>query len=124
MLGLACCRERCGAVIAHENARETLNYLCDARRPTRDMRFDFEQHVCFADLREEDPLWAEYERQFGDQTQHALHRESADPAAIHSRLRDLFQWLDDRFKTKAATVTQNENVLCVWGRPRCRHALR
>ena len=64
--------------VALEGVRETVNYLCDARRHRTALAAEFAD-VDFSGVAEDvDPVWAFYESKYGKQSEHTGHRESAD----------------------------------------------
>lgn len=68
--------------VAHEEWRETVNYLCDARRPLNVLGKEY-PGVCFGALdHEHDPIWRHYEERRGSHTEHTSLRESGDAASL------------------------------------------
>lgn len=73
--------------VAHEEWRETVNYLCDSRR-TRSTLEGMYPRVDFENLTSEcDPIWDRYEGLFGCHATHTSHRESNDPTSLVERAR-------------------------------------
>jgi len=79
--------------IACEEWRETVNYLCDVRRPTSTLKenfplidFDFVEH-------EHDPIWAYYEARYGSQDDFRKHRESHDLDFLEKRARAALEFV-------------------------------
>ena len=71
--------------MAHEEWRETVNYLCDARRPTNVLEKEY-PGVSFDGLaHEHDPIWRHYEDMYGSHDEHASMRESGDATSLYSR---------------------------------------
>ena len=92
-------------VIASEHWRETVNYLCDMRRPKRSLQKDF-PHVDFSLLEhEKDPLWEKYARQYGPRHKYTDHRESIDEFALQERARAAWTLVAQRPERSIAIVS-------------------
>ncbi len=91
--------------IAHEEWRETVNFLCDARRPTAVLQQQY-PHVCFNNLANDpdDPIWAHYESIFGDHSAHLSKRESDDPISLYNRTHSAWKVLLNRPEKNIALV--------------------
>mmetsp|Transcript_20338 Transcript_20338/g.45597 ORF Transcript_20338/g.45597 Transcript_20338/m.45597 type:complete len:248 (-) Transcript_20338:62-805(-) len=90
---------------AEETARETVNYLCDTRRPTADLRADFPE-VDFSRIEdEEDAVWAKYAAKFGDQAAFGELRESVDDESLAQRATQLMHYLASLQATSIAVVS-------------------
>ncbi|KAL7495436.1 hypothetical protein ACHAWT_004682 [Skeletonema menzelii] len=91
--------------IAHEEWRETVNFLCDARRPTSVLQQQY-PHICFNNLMndEDDPIWAHYESIFGDYSAHLSKRESDDPISLYNRANSAWKVLLNRPEKNIALV--------------------
>lgn len=90
--------------VAHEEWRETVNYLCDSRRPRSTLeglypRVDFDRLVS-----DDDPIWSHYEGIFGCHVTHASHRESNDPTSLYDRAHSAWRALLDRPERNLALV--------------------
>lgn len=91
--------------VAHEEWRETVNYLCDSRRPTNVLakiypRVNFD-HLAPHD---NDPIWEHYEDVYGDHTAHTSHRESDDPDSLYARAHRAWKALLERPERQLALV--------------------
>ena len=76
--------------VAYEEWRETVNYLCDSRRPIDVLQNEY-PHVDFQYIPNNlDPIWNFYEEKFGSFQDHTTLRESNDASALHRRSR--FAW--------------------------------
>ena len=91
--------------IAHEEWRETVNFLCDARRPTSVLQQQY-PHVCFNNLvhDQDDPIWAHYESIYGDHSAHLSKRESDDPISLYNRAHSAWKVLLNRPEKNIALV--------------------
>ena len=93
--------------------RETVNYLCDARRPLNTIVADMKSRegvvldVVQGCTHDHDELWASYERRFGSQQAYSDHRESADLPALAARAREAFAWLGARQERSIAIVSHS-----------------
>ena len=98
-------------LIALESVRETVNYLCDARRPLSVIVDEVQAAGVNVDTsgctHEHDELWAAYERQHGSQQAFGGHRESADLPAIAERARAAFAWLGARPEQEIVVVSHS-----------------
>ena len=90
--------------VAHEEWRETVNYLCDSRRPRSSLEGLYPR-VCFDRLvSDDDPIWTHYEGVFGCHATHASHRESNDPTSLFDRVHSAWRVLLDRPERNLALV--------------------
>jgi broad specificity phosphatase PhoE len=90
--------------IAHEEWRETVNYLCDSRR-TRSTLEGLYPRVDFDNLmNDNDPIWDRYEGIFGCHATHTSHRESNDPLSLCDRARMAWGAILDRPERNLALV--------------------
>eukprot|EP00978_Attheya_sp_CCMP212_P004410 scaffold9637_cov47-Attheya_sp.AAC.1 len=101
--------------LMHEGVRETVNFLCDARRPISTISTEVESA---SDLishtidwsecaHEHDELWATYERKHGLQEEFTSFRESADLESLSIRSRDSFRWIGERPEQEIAVVSHS-----------------
>ena len=91
-------------IVAHEEWRETVNYVCDQRRDTTILKSEF-PFVDFQHLQyEKDPIWDKYELELGSATEHKSHRESNDDAALEARVRAAWDVLANRQEKSIAIV--------------------
>lgn len=98
-------RQAAGApLLALEGIRETVNFLCDARRPLSAIRADFPTADFSACDGDEDVLWKSYEARFGSQEQYTKHRESAELPALAARARDALRWIGARPEREIVVV--------------------
>lgn len=90
--------------VAHEAWRETVNFLCDSRRPLTDLRDEFPR-VDFDSIQSEhDPIWSNYESQYGAYDEFDELRESRDGAHLAKRAREAWTVLADRPERNLALV--------------------
>ena len=98
-------------MVALEHVRETVNYLCDARRPLSAIVGELDSMGMQLDVsaceHEHDELWASYERKHGSQQAFMAHRESADLPALAMRARRAFGWLAARPEQEIVVVTHS-----------------
>jgi len=100
-------------LVALESVRETVNYLCDARRPLSTIVADVQAQggvvvdISQGCLHEHDELWASYERRHGSQEAFDRHRESADLPALALRAREAFAWLAERPEREIVVVSHS-----------------
>lgn len=90
--------------IAHEEWRETVNYLCDCRRPTQFLQESYPR-VNFDRLaHEDDPIWSHYENTYGSYTDHMSMRESGDADYLYQRVHSAWKALLSRPERHVALV--------------------
>ena len=91
--------------IAYEEWRETVNFLCDARRPTPVLQQQY-PHVCFNNLvhDHDDPIWSHYESIYGAHNAHRSKRESDDPTSLYNRAHSAWKVLLNRPEKNLALV--------------------
>ena len=84
--------------IAFEELRETVNYQCDIRRKTSELKKEFDGTTDFGRLEkdEEDPLWRYWIERCGSEEEHTTHRESAALHKCADRARKFFEWVENR----------------------------
>lgn len=92
-------------MIALESVRETVNFLCDARRDRSVLASEFTD-VDFSGCPDDaDPLWRRYEKVHGTQAEYSGHRESDDLPNIATRARSAFAWLAARPEKEIVIVS-------------------
>lgn len=90
--------------IALEEWRETVNFLCDSRRPLTVLR-SFYPHVDFSPcVHEHDPLWEKYQRIHGCHETHMGLRESNDPHGLLERAHKAWKVVLERPEERLALV--------------------
>jgi hypothetical protein len=98
-------------LVALEDCRETVNYLCDSRRPLSVNVAELAASGVAVDTagcpHEHDELWASYERRHGPQEAFAAHRESADLPGLAVRARSAFAWLGARPERELVLVSHS-----------------
>mmetsp|Transcript_1595 Transcript_1595/g.5021 ORF Transcript_1595/g.5021 Transcript_1595/m.5021 type:complete len:414 (-) Transcript_1595:102-1343(-) len=84
--------------VALEELRETVNYQCDIRRTTSELKEEFGASVDFSrmDNDEEDPLWQYWIERCGSEEEHTMHRESASLYKCADRARKFFEWVVEK----------------------------
>jgi broad specificity phosphatase PhoE len=102
--------------IALEELRETVNYQCDIRRKTSELKEEFGEasafNVDFSRLErdEEDPLWQYWIERCGSEEAHTKHRESASLYKCADRARKFFEWVEER-ATATAKEEEEEEII-------------
>lgn len=109
-------------LIACEDWRETVNYLCDTRRSLSELKADYPNVDFSAVATQHDTIWERYERMFGPHDQYTVHRESNDHAALALRSESAWKFILGREERSIALVshsalfmhmfTRLEGVLC------------
>ena len=96
--------------VALEELRETVNYQCDIRRTTSELKEEFGASVDFSRLEndEEDPLWQYWIERCGSEEEHTMHRESASLYKCADRARKFFEWVVEK---KADTEEEEEIIV-------------
>jgi broad specificity phosphatase PhoE len=90
--------------IAYEEWRETVNYLCDSRRPVDILQTEY-PHVDFQYIsHNHDPLWQRYEDEFGSYKIHDGLRESNDASGLCKRAQSAWKVLLARPERELALV--------------------
>ncbi|KAL3788205.1 hypothetical protein HJC23_004672 [Cyclotella cryptica] len=90
--------------IAYEEWRETVNLLCDSRRPIHILQSEY-PHVNFQFISDDhDPLWSYYEKIFGSHDSHFSRRESGDPSGLYNRVHSAWRVLPNRPEKEIALV--------------------
>mmetsp|Transcript_43313 Transcript_43313/g.79275 ORF Transcript_43313/g.79275 Transcript_43313/m.79275 type:complete len:279 (-) Transcript_43313:294-1130(-) len=90
--------------IAHEEWRETVNFLCDCRRPTHVLEKNYPR-VSFDCLsHDHDPIWSHYEKIYGSHTAHTSMRESGDADYLYNRTHSAWKALLNRPEKHLALV--------------------
>ena len=90
--------------MALEPLRETLNYVCDSRRPISTLSAEFPKVDFAACPDDHDELWNHYERLHGSQEAFQAHRESADLPHLAERARSAFAWIGARPEAEIVLV--------------------
>ena len=94
-------------MVASEEWRETVNYLCDQRQETSSLQGQF-PYVDFSNIEhEQDPIWGKYEDIFGSHQEHKSHRESGDDAFLEERARAAWYVLANRPESSIAIVSHS-----------------
>lgn len=102
-------------LLALEAVRETVNFLCDGRRPISTIRAEFD-HVDFAHCTaDEDAVWAKYEARHGSATAYTGHRESADLPAVAARWQSAASWLAARPEREIVLVSHCAFLQAIFG---------
>jgi broad specificity phosphatase PhoE len=109
-------------LIACEEWRETVNYLCDTRRHLSELKADYPDVDFSAVNTQDDRIWDRYERMLGPHDTYTTHRESKDYNALALRAESAWRFLLDRQEKSIAVVshsalfmhmfTKLEGVLC------------
>jgi broad specificity phosphatase PhoE len=90
--------------IAYEEWRETVNYLCDSRRPVTTLQMEY-PHVNFQYItHNHDPIWMQYEQIYGSHEDHDKRRESDDALGLYQRAHSAWKVLLNRPEKELALV--------------------
>jgi len=93
--------------IACEDWRETVNYLCDTRRPLSALKAEY-PHIDFSAVpSQHDLIWEKYERIFGSHDRFTQHRESNDHAALALRVGAAWKFILNRQEKSIALVSHS-----------------
>ena len=103
--GFAAQAERSVPFVALEAARETVNYVCDARSTAAQIRAEFPSVDLTGLAADDDAIWARYVDTLGDQDAHTGRRESDDVDSVHARCVDLMRWILARPEDEIAVVS-------------------
>ena len=113
-------------LVALEAVRETVNYMCDVRRPLSTISGEIAQEGVAIDLSgctdDHDEIWATSERKHGSASAFQGHRESVDPHRIAARARGAFEWLAARPEREIVIVTHSAFLWHVLNMERVNHA--
>ncbi|KAL7532214.1 hypothetical protein ACHAXR_004494 [Thalassiosira sp. AJA248-18] len=90
--------------IAHEEWRETVNYLCDCRSPTQVLEKNYPRVNFDHITHENDPIWSHYEDIYGTSTVHTSMRESGDANSLYNRAHLAWKVLLSRPERQLALV--------------------
>jgi broad specificity phosphatase PhoE len=94
-------------LIACEDWRETVNYLCDTRRPLSVLKQEYPGIDFSAITSEHDMIWEKYENQFGSHEHHITHRESDDYEGLAQRSRLAWDFILKRREKSIAIVSHS-----------------
>jgi len=107
------------AVIACENWRETVNYICDVRFTKAELMKDF-PFVDFTRIKHDhDPIWKYYEDLHGSHESYQMGRESKDDLALQKRGREAWMTIGKRpiHERSFAVVTHSAFLMHMFTRP-------
>jgi len=90
--------------IAHEEWRETVNYLCDSRRPLTALRSLYPCVDFSPCIHDHDPLWEKYQQIHGCHETHTKLRESNDPQGLLERAHKAWKVVLERPERRLALV--------------------
>jgi len=90
--------------IAHESWRETVNFLCDSRRPLPILRSEFPAVNFDSVQHDDDPLWHKYQIEYGDHLEFDGMRESTDGMHLYRRAREAWTMLSQRPERNVVVV--------------------
>ncbi|KAL1514784.1 hypothetical protein AB1Y20_003870 [Prymnesium parvum] len=92
-------------LLAVEDVRETVNFLCDARRSRTEIAADFPDADFSCCPHDVDPIWSHYEAIHGSQDDFPKLRESADLGHLAARARAALTWLAARPEKEIVIVS-------------------
>ena len=101
--------------VANDLIRETVNHICDKRRPISEVSAEF-PFVDFANVKEdEDELWNRYETRLGPHWTNS--RESAELYQVANRGRMFVNWLCQRAERNVVVCSHSAFFRCIvgWG---------
>jgi len=117
MLGFKSLLAKGVPLVAEENCRETVNYLCDSRRATSDLAADF-PHCDFSRIESEsDPVWQKYQAVYGSQDKYDELRESRDLKGVTTRKILMYSYLASQPQQSIAVVTHGSYLSYVFKMP-------
>mmetsp|Transcript_33055 Transcript_33055/g.69566 ORF Transcript_33055/g.69566 Transcript_33055/m.69566 type:complete len:282 (+) Transcript_33055:21-866(+) len=90
--------------IAHEEWRETVNFLCDSRRPKQILQQNYPRVSFDRVSHDHDPIWSHYETVFGSYDTHTSKRESDDAISLYNRAHSAWKVLLSRPEKHLALV--------------------
>ena len=90
--------------IAHEEWRETVNFLCDSRRTKQTLIERYPRVNFDGIIHDIDPIWQHYEEKFGCYQTHTTKRESDDATALYKRSQSAWNILLSRREKNVALV--------------------
>lgn len=91
-------------LVALESVRETVNYMCDGRRPLSQIAAEHPAVDFSCCPHDRDEIWARYVAKYGDHEAHRHLRETADLGALASRALDAVEWLGARPEKEIVVV--------------------
>jgi len=102
---------RSSNMIALEELRETVNYQCDVRRKTSELKSEFGGFACFKNIEhnEEDPYWLYWLNRCGSEKEHQKHRESASLYKVADRARAFFAFVANRAINENSLESKEED---------------
>lgn len=104
--------------IAHEGVRETVNYVCDQRRPISQISAEFPRVDFSLMSHDHDDIWQGYDARLG--TDYDAHRESAELCVVAERGRNFLSWLKSQPQRTVAVSSHSAFLRCFfsWGQSR------
>ena len=110
-------RESGAPLLALEEVRETVNFLCDCRRKLSEIAPEF-LHADFSMCGglDADEIWATYEARHGPAEAYAGHRELADLPALTDRWRRAAAWLAARPEQEVVVVSHCAFLQAIFGK--------
>eukprot|EP00557_Chaetoceros_sp_GSL56_P013350 CAMPEP_0176481804 /NCGR_PEP_ID=MMETSP0200_2-20121128/3031_1 /TAXON_ID=947934 /ORGANISM="Chaetoceros sp., Strain GSL56" /LENGTH=225 /DNA_ID=CAMNT_0017878065 /DNA_START=89 /DNA_END=762 /DNA_ORIENTATION=+ len=106
-------------IVACENWRETVNYICDVRLTKQELMKDF-PFVDFTKVEHNhDPIWKYYEDLHGSHDVYQMGRESKDDQALQKRGREAWRTIADRpsYERSFAVVSHSAFFMHMFTRP-------
>lgn len=103
--------------VAHEEIRETVNYVCDQRRAISELRVEFPRVDFSLCCHERDPIWEQYVARVGGTADYTTARESAELCAVAERGRRFLCWLKLQPQRVVAVSSHSAFLRCFfsWG---------
>jgi broad specificity phosphatase PhoE len=102
-------------IVALEELRETVNYLCDARRPLSEIRAEYPDVDFSACPHDEDFFWRTFEQHYGSQDVYQGLRETSDLSALACRARAALAWLGARPEREIVVVSHSAFLMNLFG---------
>ena len=92
-------------IVALEQLRETINFLCDSRRSITAIRSELPDVDYSHVIHDEDFLWASYEKEHGLQEDYGGLRETKNLGALRARAAEAMAWLGARPEKEIVVVS-------------------
>eukprot|EP00980_Cylindrotheca_fusiformis_P001715 scaffold388_cov114-Cylindrotheca_fusiformis.AAC.24 len=102
-------------ILAHESFRETVNYICDRRRPISRIAQEFPRVDFSLCDQDHDFIWDEYRSRLSDDWDQ--HMESAELNAVADRAVEAFRLLQERPQHHLIVCSHSAFLRCIfnWG---------
>lgn len=101
--------------IAHESLRETVNFVCDQRRPIQEIADEFPRVDFSMCQQDHDFIWEKYQKRLSDNWE--THMESSELYVVANRAHEIFSLLEKRSESQIVICTHSAFLRCIlnWG---------